>query len=216
LASGIQGDVDELLEAVASLPEKRGSLKEVLRVYPGEVDDFQDVLKEALALGLIEEHGGEIRLTEKGWGRLLAHRESFIHEKYGHPKGILGRLSKLIEGRVGDLRAHWRERHGIDRGGLDALYSSLAEFRGRIEDTIPLSSLKPGEDGVVSYYLGGRGLMRRLAEMGLTPGVEVRVVKAAPLHGPIQVSVRGSSLALGRGVASKIFVKPLKQRDDPG
>lgn len=207
----LEREVDELLEAIASLPEKEVALAEVLKVYPGDIGDAMNALKAALAEDLVEEHDGRLRLTDKGWRRLVAHREHFIHEKYGHPEGILGRLSKLVEGKIGDLKAHWRERHGIDGKGLDDLYSSLAAFKGHIEDTIPLSSLRPGDVAVVSYYLGGRGLLRRLAEMGLTPGVEVKVVKAAPLHGPIQVSVRGSSLALGRGVASKVFVKPLKR-----
>jgi len=43
-------------------------------------------------------------------------------------------------------------------------------------------------------------------DMGLTPGTEVIVVKSALFHGPIAVSVRGSRLALGRGVAERIFV----------
>jgi DtxR family Mn-dependent transcriptional regulator len=43
-------------------------------------------------------------------------------------------------------------------------------------------------------------------DMGLTPGVEVVVVKSAPFHGPLEVIVRGSRLALGRGMAEKIFV----------
>ena len=215
MGSKLDGEVNELLEAIASLSGKEGFLAEVLKVYPGDIGDAMNSLKTALAENLVEEHDGQLRLTGKGWKRLVAHREHFIHEKYGHPRGILGRLSKIVEGKVDDLRAHWQERHGMDRKGLDAFYSSLAKFKGHIEDTVPLSSLKPGEAAVVSYYLGGRGLLRRLAEMGLTPGIEVRVMKAAPLHGPIQVSVRGSSLALGRGVASKIFVKPIKGQGKP-
>ncbi|MEM3607278.1 MAG: FeoA domain-containing protein [Candidatus Bathyarchaeia archaeon] len=211
----IEGDIDELLEVIASLQEKGGSLRDVLKAYPGEAGDAMAALRKALADGLVEERDGGLRLTEKGLRRLLAHRERFIHEKYGHPRGVLGRLSRIIEGKVGDLRAHWWERHGIDRGDLDAFYSSLTIFKGRIEDTVPLSSLKPGESGIVSYYLGGKGLLRRLAEMGLTPGVEVSIVKTAPLRGPVQVSVRGYSLALGRGVASRIFVKPLRGHGGP-
>jgi len=42
--------------------------------------------------------------------------------------------------------------------------------------------------------------------MGLTPGTKVTVVKSAPFHGPIEVHVRGSILALGRGMAERIFV----------
>jgi len=67
--------------------------------------------------------------------------------------------------------------------------------------------LNQGEKGVMAFALGGHGLVRRLAEMGLTPGTEVTLVRSAPLRGPIEISVRGVFLALGHGVASKIFVK---------
>jgi DtxR family Mn-dependent transcriptional regulator len=42
--------------------------------------------------------------------------------------------------------------------------------------------------------------------MGLTPGTNICVVRVAPLGGPVELSVRNSKLALGKGVASKVFV----------
>jgi Fe2+ transport system protein FeoA len=45
--------------------------------------------------------------------------------------------------------------------------------------------------------------------MGLTPGVEVVVLRKALLNGPIEVIVRGTNLALGYGVAKRIFIKRL-------
>ncbi len=50
----------------------------------------------------------------------------------------------------------------------------------------------------------GKRLTHRLAEMGLTPGVEMMVVQDA--GGPILLSVRDSRIALGRGVAHKLRV----------
>ena len=41
-------------------------------------------------------------------------------------------------------------------------------------------------------------------ELGLTNGVEVKVLKNDV--GPLLLHVRGVTIALGRGVASKIFV----------
>lgn len=52
----------------------------------------------------------------------------------------------------------------------------------------------------------GCGFERRLMDMGLTPGTEVKVVKSTPFHGPLEITVRGSRLALGRGVAKRVFV----------
>jgi Fe2+ transport system protein FeoA len=78
------------------------------------------------------------------------------------------------------------------------------------EEVISLTSLLEGERGVLTNAFGGFGLVRRLAEMGLTPGVEIKLVRKCPFRGPLQIEVRGSVLALGYGVASKVFVKPLK------
>jgi Fe2+ transport system protein FeoA len=78
------------------------------------------------------------------------------------------------------------------------------------EETASLTRLCEGERGVLTHSLGGFGLVRRLAEMGLTPGVEVRIVRRCPFRGPVEVEVRGVTLALGYGVASKVFVRRLK------
>lgn len=43
--------------------------------------------------------------------------------------------------------------------------------------------------------------------MGLTPGTRVTAARSAPLHGPLEVLVRGTRLALGRGVAERVFVE---------
>lgn len=51
----------------------------------------------------------------------------------------------------------------------------------------------------------GRGLAQRLSDMGLTPSAKVRVLKSHP-PGPMLLSFRDSRIALGRGIAMKIFV----------
>jgi len=73
-----------------------------------------------------------------------------------------------------------------------------------------LIDLAEGERGVIVKALGGLGLVRRLAEMGLTPGVEVKLLKKGSFGGPVEIEVRGVALALGYGVASKVLVKPVK------
>jgi Fe2+ transport system protein FeoA len=70
-----------------------------------------------------------------------------------------------------------------------------------------LSNLKPGEEGVVALIRGGTSACKRLQDMGLTKGTEVSVVNAAPFNGPIELSVRGTTLALGRGLAGKVLIE---------
>ena len=71
---------------------------------------------------------------------------------------------------------------------------------------MPLAMTAPGELVTVSEIRAGRGLQKRLADMGMTPGVQVRVINAqAP--GPVLIDLRGSRIALGHGIAQKIAVK---------
>lgn len=54
---------------------------------------------------------------------------------------------------------------------------------------------------------GGEGLRARLTQYGLFEGDCLRVLRAAPLHGPLLVEVNGREIALGRRVAEKIQVE---------
>lgn len=79
----------------------------------------------------------------------------------------------------------------------------------------PLTTLRNGETGTVTSIRAGHGrgfgrgwgFEKRLMDLGLTPGTKVTVVKSAPFHGPLEILVRGSRLALGRGMAEKILVE---------
>jgi len=79
---------------------------------------------------------------------------------------------------------------------------------------LPLTALKNGETAIIvsidspSEKEQGRwGLKKRLMDMGLTPGTKITVVKSAPFHGPIEIIVRDTRLALGRGIAERILVE---------
>lgn len=71
--------------------------------------------------------------------------------------------------------------------------------------TMPLTMARPGEKIRMVAVRVGWGLTRRLADMGLLPGVIIRVVHSQN-SGPVIIDLRGSRLALGRGVAQKIMV----------
>jgi ferrous iron transport protein A len=54
---------------------------------------------------------------------------------------------------------------------------------------------------------GGAHLQARLAQHGLFAGDRLRVLRVAPLKGPLLVEVNGREIALGRGIAAKIRVE---------
>jgi ferrous iron transport protein A len=77
---------------------------------------------------------------------------------------------------------------------------------------ISLALLPVGAKGKITRIRGGRGLVRRLSDMGFTRDTEVTVVcshsSPNPGHGgPLVVEVKDSRIAFGRGVAAKIMVQ---------
>jgi Fe2+ transport system protein FeoA len=93
---------------------------------------------------------------------------------------------------------------------------------------LPLTALKNGETGIITstdltsehmgmckhkarrahhrkHFMVAR-FSKRLNDLGLTPGTKVTVIKSVPFNGPLEVSVRGSRLAIGRGMANRILV----------
>ncbi len=70
-----------------------------------------------------------------------------------------------------------------------------------------LSYLKINEKGIVAFIRAGNQACQRLLDLGLTKGTEVEVVSAAPFKGPVEVRVRDTNIALGRGLAGHVFVE---------
>jgi len=71
---------------------------------------------------------------------------------------------------------------------------------------MPLTMALVGQKVAFVRAEGGYGLMHRLAELGLTPGQKLEILKRGP--GPFIVSVRGTRLVLGRGMVARILVRP--------
>ena len=87
----------------------------------------------------------------------------------------------------------------------------LEEVGRRNRNLVSIFSLKEGDQGKVSFIRGEHKVLQRLLDMGLTPGTSVRIIRVAPLRGPIEVGVRGSKVALGEDIASNVFVDSLQK-----
>ncbi len=72
-----------------------------------------------------------------------------------------------------------------------------------------LADLPIGARARVHAVLGGDELSVRLLEMGLTPGVEVAVLGAAPLGDPLELELRGYRLSVRRSEAARVQIDPL-------
>ncbi|MFQ6107077.1 MAG: DtxR family transcriptional regulator [Thermoplasmata archaeon] len=88
---------------------------------------------------------------------------------------------------------------------LECLEDAKKNARKRA-DLVPLASLPEGSKGKVAFIRAGRGLTRRLCEMGFTRDTTVRIRRKTG-RGPMQLDLRGYNIALGWGVAQRIFVR---------
>ena len=59
---------------------------------------------------------------------------------------------------------------------------------------------------VISFD-GGKTLQAKLTQFGIHPGDCLRLLRRAPLGGPLLVECNQREIALGRGVAEKIIVE---------
>lgn len=70
---------------------------------------------------------------------------------------------------------------------------------------IPLAFLSEDDEGKIIRMEGGRGLVRRLYDMGFVPSTKIKILSNGS-SGPILVGIRGSRIAIGRGIAMKIMI----------
>lgn len=70
-----------------------------------------------------------------------------------------------------------------------------------------LKQVKVGDTVNVVKLQGTGALKRRIMDMGITKGVEVKVRKVAPLGDPIEVTVRGYELSIRKADAEMIEVE---------
>jgi len=73
-----------------------------------------------------------------------------------------------------------------------------------------LADLPLGQAAEIVSIDCDRPISRRLMEMGLLPGTEVRVVRVAPLGDPIELRVRDYALSVRRAEAARIAVAPAR------
>jgi ferrous iron transport protein A len=68
------------------------------------------------------------------------------------------------------------------------------------------ADLAVGESARVARIAGADDVSRRLLEMGVTPGVEIRRLGAAPLGDPLEFELRGYRLSLRRAEAQHVEI----------
>ncbi len=73
-----------------------------------------------------------------------------------------------------------------------------------------LDELLPGNDAIISEVTCEEPSLRKhILDMGLTPGTEVTMVKAAPLGDPLELRLRGYELTLRKADAARVLLSDI-------
>lgn len=167
--------------------------------------DIPATLLDLIERGDVEVHSGEIHLTRAG--RSIGKRIYRRHEIAERFLRLLG-LKRERAHREACRLEHIVTLPGEALPGLSendelSLISKLLN-----EGAVPLAHAAQGRLYRVGMVCGGRGARRKLEDLGVSRGAEVTLCTQAR-RGPAEITVRGSRLALGRGVASKVLVVPV-------
>jgi len=140
-------------------------------------------------------------------------RYEHLHLGHHHDHMICTKCKRIFEfedEELESLQAQISKKHGFHmlqhRMEIYGICSNCIE--DRIVD-IPLTAAKSGEQMVIKSFSGGTGARVRLSTMGLRLGDEIEVVTNQG-SGQVVVSVDGKRYALGRGLAKKVLVGPIK------
>lgn len=225
----MMSSIEEYLEAIYELTEKgvqakTSELAKMLKVTPASVTEMlqklanQGYVKYEPYYGAkLTPEGEEIARKIKRKHRLV---ERFLHD-------VL---------KIDKLRVH-SEACKLEHAVSDEVEEALCRFMGAPErcpdgereipicdkdvesceecervserrgvKLLSLCDLSEGEEGEVRFVRGGRGVLQRLACMGIVPGTRVKVLRSL-FRGPVEVEVRGSKIAIGRGIACRVFVE---------
>lgn len=77
-----------------------------------------------------------------------------------------------------------------------------------------LRSLKVNEKALIKSITANGEMSRRLRDMGLVPGTEVKVVGRAPLKDPVAIRLRDFTLTLRNNEADSIMVERMEENDE--
>jgi DtxR family Mn-dependent transcriptional regulator len=216
--NSISNESEEYLEAIYKLEQRDGLAKTMqlaneLKVMPGSITNTIENL-EKRKLVMHEPYKG-VKLTEKG--RKLALK---VIRRHRLAERLLTDILHLDWSKVHDEAC--RLEHNLSETIVEPLEKVLGNPKtcphgnpipseqGEMKEAKSelLTSLNLGESGIITKITEEKqDLLQYLATLGLVPGASVEIEEKAPFNGPIIVKAMGASYALGRNIASVIWVK---------
>lgn len=203
--SGEAASTTALAERLGILPGSvTGMLQKLSSVRPALVSyqKYQGVtLTDAgrrAALKVIRHH----RLIEAWLVQSLGYAWDEVHNEAERLEHV---ISEDFEMRIAAALGHpQRDPHGEPIPSVELVMP--------VDESIPLSSLQPGQQAAVRrVHARDLALLRHLEELGLMPGTRLKVVEVSPFDQVMHLQIRGQNdtLILGPAITSRVFVENL-------
>jgi len=148
------------------------------------------------ALEVIRHH----RLLEAWLVQTLGYSWDEVHEEAEKLEHV---ISEDFERRIAAAMGHpLRDPHGE--------LIPTADLKMPLEDSTPLSSLRPDQKGIVQCVKAAdTALLRHLESLGLVPGAEIEVKDYSQFDHNLTVKVGRKTSVLGLNITSKIFIEEM-------
>ena len=213
----LTGPVEDYLKAIYELersgePAETNAIARLLEIAPASVSGMMRRLAE-LRLITHERYRGA-RLTPGGRRAALKtlrrHRviEAYLTSALGYSWDLVHDEAERLEHAASDELID-RMAEAIGEPATDPHGAPIPTREGRLDEPalVPLASLEPGRTARVERVSDRNAdRLRYLAELGIVPGVDVRVVAREPFEGPIALEVHNAKRTVGPGLASQILV----------
>jgi len=149
------------------------------------------------ALEVIRHH----RLIETWLVQTLGYSWDEVHEEAERLEHV---ISEDFERRIAAAMGHpLRDPHGE--------LIPTADLKMPLDDTTPLSALRPDPTGTVQCVKAAdTELLRYLNGLGLIPGAQIEVKEYSPFDHNLTVKVGRKSSVLGLNITSKIYIEESK------
>ncbi len=192
--------------------ESHVSFQQLMGLLKKNGYDFEpDFVKKTI--NLLHRYGFASKKEFKGRPTLYEHKHLGVH----HDHLVCTKCNKIVEftnQQMENMQLDIAAQHGFH------VLQHKMEIYGLCTDCLkdgvrlmPLSYAQEGELGFIEEFMGGSGAQLRLATLGLRRGDMVEVITNRGA-GQLVVAVNNTRLAMGRGVAGKIMVRPNGRRKD--
>jgi DtxR family Mn-dependent transcriptional regulator len=221
--------LEDYLEAIwtISLREKVARVKDIAKCLLVTTPSVVSALNVLLEKNLIKhESYGYIELTDQGALKAKEVDEhhkllfTLLNEIFGIHAGIASKdackiehhLSKetikRIEQFIQFLEEHQEEKTFFTSRFKEFVEKGEEDMGDKKESKadFTLRDLKPGEKGKVIKIKGKGNLKKRLLDMGIVHGAEIKLEKVAPLGDPIDILIKGYHLSLRKDEAKDILI----------